>query len=463
MGDYAPVTQDEDELEPRSRYLDYAAEGQYPPVSPAPAAPAPGGSPSPAASGYAPVESPATPAMSSMGSLGDLESRADRPRTAIQDENAPPVTPRPQWKDYAPAQPTSRLGKFGRAMEEMFTPIPRLAERRAETNYKNASAEYEAPVAEAEKQSETDLHGAQTDEARARTKVLNQPPEKTGLTPEETTIHDLMTGENGQPRMNPQTNKPYSYLEAFGAVKQAAQDTKPDPEQTDKTVRIVNGVPHEILIDKKSGKDIRDLGQTKLPGESPGDKRSAAEQVQVEREARTAVHKAEQDYNGARSTVAMQRQLIKDAKGGNKEAVRIVPLEGALEITTSQGVHRINRTEVEQYGQAGNWYDRIVGRIGAGVSGKSIPDDVLNDMDAMTQELEHNAHERYKREYDYNKQVVEGYGGKDFDKRVPMLPGEKGGAGEGTEGSKEPTRPPNVPANYIHKADGPKGSGWYKP
>jgi len=37
-----------------------------------------------------------------------------------------------------------------------------------------------------------------------------------------------MTGEQGQPRINPQTQKPYSYLEAYQAVKQAAQDTKPD-------------------------------------------------------------------------------------------------------------------------------------------------------------------------------------------------------------------------------------------
>lgn len=47
-------------------------------------------------------------------------------------------------------------------------------------------------------------------------------------TPEEATIHDLMTGESGQPRINPQTGKPFTYLEAFGAVKQAAQDVKPD-------------------------------------------------------------------------------------------------------------------------------------------------------------------------------------------------------------------------------------------
>lgn len=148
MSDYAPVTQDEDELEPRSRYLDYAAEGQYPPVSPAPAAPAPAPG---AASGYQPVESPAAPAMSSMGSLGDLESRADRPKTAIQDETAPPVTPRPQWKDYAPAEPHG-WGKVGHVLAAMTGPTNKIfntdPEHRAEANYKNASAEYEAPVAE---------------------------------------------------------------------------------------------------------------------------------------------------------------------------------------------------------------------------------------------------------------------------------------------------------------------------
>lgn len=53
---------------------------------------------------------------------------------------------------------------------------------------------------------------------------------KIGMTPEETTIHDLMTGENGQPRINPQTDKPYQYLEAYQQMKQAGE--KPDAAKT---------------------------------------------------------------------------------------------------------------------------------------------------------------------------------------------------------------------------------------
>ncbi len=73
-------------------------------------------------------------------------------------------------------------------------------------------------------------------------------------------------------------------------------------------------------------------------------KHTASELAQVERETRTAIRKADSDYRTAESTANLQRNFIAEAKGGNKAAVKIVPLEGALEITTSQGVHRINRT-----------------------------------------------------------------------------------------------------------------------
>jgi hypothetical protein len=51
-----------------------------------------------------------------------------------------------------------------------------------------------------------------------------------GKTPEELTIHDLMTGDNGQPKINTDTQKPFTYLEAYSAVKQAGQDVKPKDE-----------------------------------------------------------------------------------------------------------------------------------------------------------------------------------------------------------------------------------------
>jgi hypothetical protein len=80
-------------------------------------------------------------------------------------------------------------------------------------------------------QAETDKAEAEAEKDRQQASVAANPKE--GLTPEEKTIHDLMTGENGQPRINPQTQKPFTYLEAYGATKQAAQDAKPEPKKND--------------------------------------------------------------------------------------------------------------------------------------------------------------------------------------------------------------------------------------
>jgi hypothetical protein len=50
-------------------------------------------------------------------------------------------------------------------------------------------------------------------------------------------------------------------------------------------------------------------------------------------------------------------------------------------------VHRINRTEVDQYGGGGDLYDRLAGKVGGVLTGKSITDDVLNSMDSLQQKI----------------------------------------------------------------------------
>ena len=82
----------------------------------------------------------------------------------------------------------------------------------------------------ASKQSNQDVTNEHT---QAETDRLENPLAEQGLTPEETTLHDLMTGDNGQPRVNPDTKKPYSYLEAFQSVNQAKTDTKTPPKPND--------------------------------------------------------------------------------------------------------------------------------------------------------------------------------------------------------------------------------------
>ncbi len=418
--DYAPALTEEEEEQQRQESVGMG----YPPAVPV----------SPVA-----TAAPSSPYPAVAANPDTMKSLAATP-TAIPALAPTPeqqLGKRPTPEDYKPAE----LHGWKKGLGALFTGMaaygsPEQGQQvykqlftdpgeRANQQYQDAVSDYDKQV-EGKRQagkdeSEGNLRTAQTAHTQAETDSLRNPVPDFGKTGKDLALHDLMTGDNGNPRINPGTGKPYSYLEALRDTEKAGKEVKPESRRTERTVRVVGGVPHEVLIDAQTGDDIKDLGATKVAGESSADKRSAAETVQVEREARTAVHKAEQEYNGARSSVEMQKQFIKEAKGGNKEAVRIVPLEGALQITTSQGVHRINRTEVEQYGSAGSIFDRIQGKIGSGLTGKSIPNDVLDDMDKMTDVLQTNAHDRYKREYEYNKKVVEGYGVKDFDKRVPMV------------------------------------------
>jgi hypothetical protein len=126
----------------------------------------------------------------------------------------------------------------------------------AEANARTA-AKQEAQTANVEgKQAETAHTEAETGaipstvaHTEAETKKLETPDVKQGLTPEETTIHDLMTGENGGPRVNPDTGQPYQYLEAYKAMKQAGQDVKPVKQDKPDS-------PEQQFIDSETAKGI---------------------------------------------------------------------------------------------------------------------------------------------------------------------------------------------------------------
>ena len=99
---------------------------------------------------------------------------------------------------------------------------------KSERQYQQSIQDWERGLSDQEKQAQIEEAKARTGETQARTASLRNPPQKEGVTPEETTIHDLMAGANGQPRINPDTGKPYTYLEAYGAVQQAKQGAKPE-------------------------------------------------------------------------------------------------------------------------------------------------------------------------------------------------------------------------------------------
>lgn len=96
--------------------------------------------------------------------------------------------------------------------------------------------------------------------------------------------------------------------------------------------------------------------------------------------ATSAAEKANKEYADAKSVSDRMNATMDAAKKGNVISYQIIPEEGTLQITTSQGVHRINKTEIDQYAGGGSLWQRMEGHLGKTLTGKSIPDSVLKDM-----------------------------------------------------------------------------------
>lgn len=100
--------------------------------------------------------------------------------------------------------------------------------------------------------------------------------------------------------------------------------------------------------------------------------------------ATAAADKADLDYAQAQSVSQRLQAMMTAAKNGNVVSYQLIPQEGALQVTTSQGVHRINMAEIQNYG-GGSLWQRLQGHIGKQLTGASIPVSVLNDMAEMQQ------------------------------------------------------------------------------
>jgi len=90
-----------------------------------------------------------------------------------------------------------------------------------------------------------DLQQAQTDLANAKTEAMEPKAENQA-------IHDLMVGnEGGGPRVNPLTGKPYTYAEAYGAVKGLGKT--PKVEKLQHVAGTLNGSPQMANFDPAKG------------------------------------------------------------------------------------------------------------------------------------------------------------------------------------------------------------------
>lgn len=106
--------------------------------------------------------------------------------------------------------------------------------------------------------------------------------------------------------------------------------------------------------------------------------------------------KAGQEYADAKSVSDRMAATMDAARKGNVISYQIIPEEGTLQITTSQGVHRINKTEVDQYAGGGSLWQRMQGHFGKALTGQSIPESVLKDMADIQQIQAQGARARYE-------------------------------------------------------------------
>jgi hypothetical protein len=119
-----------------------------------------------------------------------------------------------------------------------------------------------------------------------------------------------------------------------------------------------------------------------------------------------AATKAGTDYAQAESVSQRLNAMMDAAKKGNVVSYQLLPEEGALQVTTSQGVHRINMAEIQNYG-GGSLWQNMQGHFGKALTGKSIPDSVLNDMAEMQKVQADGAKQKYA---DTLKTINQNYG-----------------------------------------------------
>lgn len=223
-----------------------------PPVGPPP-------KPGASQNGSSPVQQP------NVSGIGRLGTMPDPAEPVIAPPNLSPAQSRAEFLRQSSSgieqlHPKSTIGKIGKDVLRVGDALGSIAAPGVMANIPGTTAHHNALEAQAQRQLGAEVaneekqasaakdiaeaHKAQTEAnapagAAATTTTadgvyqwnpesgrydikIGPAPAKTGQTAGEQTLHDLMTGDNGQPRINPATKKPYTYLEAYNALQKPA-------------------------------------------------------------------------------------------------------------------------------------------------------------------------------------------------------------------------------------------------
>jgi hypothetical protein len=108
--------------------------------------------------------------------------------------------------------------------------------------------------------------------------------------------------------------------------------------------------------------------------------RQATQSNELQRQGIQNLQKQSDAYTQFLGTANSLKQSLAAAKTGNEMAAAVAPLQGTLFITTSEGVKRINQTELEGVAGAGSLAQRIEGALGKQTGKGPLSDQLKNDM-----------------------------------------------------------------------------------
>jgi hypothetical protein len=120
----------------------------------------------------------------------------------------------------------------------------------------------------------------------------------------------------------------------------------------------------------------------------------------------TALQKQSDDYSKVLSSASTLKNSLQAAQDGNEMAAAVAPLQGTLFITTTEGVKRINQTELAGVEGAGSLIQRINGALsskqtGGGPLSQSLKDDMAKLVDIYTKTKFQN----YQNQANYTKKL----------------------------------------------------------
>jgi len=157
-----------------------------------------------------------------------------------------------------------------------------------------------------------------------------------------------------------------------------------------------------------------------------------------------AATKAGTEYAQAKCVSDRLSAMMTAAKNGNVVSYQLIPQEGALQVVTSQGIHRINMAEIQNYG-GGSLWQRMEGHLGKNLTGKSIPDSVLDDMSEMQQIQAQGAQTKYQNSL----KTINQYYDSSFQ---PVEMDSMGASNRGSAG--QPATPPQGATMKVPGSDG---------